>query len=169
MKKGFTLLELMIVLAIFTVIMGSIFTALSIGKNSFYTGSVQVEMQQEARKGLDRMVKELRQTNNFVIPSLPADDIFYNTITFRLPVTDVNGYTNWTSDVTYSLGGLNGTQLLRMTVNGTEILANNINSIQFRRTTSTPNVIDIRIQAVKNTLIGHTIQAPLNCQVNMRN
>jgi len=150
--KGFTLIELMVVIFIFSVIMAATFGVLSIGRQSWHTGSTQVELQQETRRAMDRMVRELRESGSTHI-SIPVGG---SSITFQVPidedtidttvdddVLDVNGNIEWGAggslgrSIQYLLGGLNNRQLLRRVLNGYPtgvqvgadvILANNIRS-----------------------------------------
>ncbi|MBU3933383.1 MAG: prepilin-type N-terminal cleavage/methylation domain-containing protein [Candidatus Omnitrophica bacterium] len=150
--RGFTLVELMVVIFIFSIIMAATFGVLSTGRQSWHTGSTQVELQQETRRAMDRMVRELRESGSTHI-SIPVGG---GSITFQVPidediidttvdddVLDVNGNIEWGAggnlgrSIQYLLGGLNNRQLLRRVLNGYPIgvqvgadviLANNIRS-----------------------------------------
>lgn len=173
---GFTLVELMVVVLILLIIIAGIFGVLNVGRQSWYTGGTQVELRQETRKAMDRMVKELRQSETAVI-SVPADDSWYNTITFQVPedtdgdgdVIDADSNIEWGNQITYSLGGLNNEQVLRTSSGSTAVLANDVVSLQFRRSTATPNIVEISLQAQKDAMPGRTMQADLNSQVSLRN
>lgn len=175
--KAFTLIELMIVLLIFTIILGGILTVMTMGRTSWQSGNTQVVVQQEARKGIDKMVRELRQSRPDTIVGVPADDNFYSAITFQIPedadgdndVIDDSGNIEWGNQISYSLGGLGGQQLLRTEAGQVTVLANNIVSVQVRRQSSTPNIVEMRLQSQKTTIRGHLIEAFLNSQVMMRN
>ena len=175
--KGLTLVELMIVLLIFSIILGAIFAIMNVSRTSWQTGNVQVEMQQETRKGMDRMLSELRQSGQTVITGVPANGASYSSVTFQIPedsdsdgdVTDGSGNIEWSAQITYSLGGLDGEQLLRASGGSSTVLANKITSLQFSRAAGTPNILEISLQAQKNTAQGTTIQSTVNSQVNLRN
>lgn len=175
--KGFTLIETMIVLLIFSIILGAIFSTMTIGKLSWYSGDAQVEVQQETRKGLSRMSKELRQSRSSVIQGVPPDGEYHNTIIFKIPedidgdgdTIDNSGNIEWSNDITYSLGGLNNRQLLRTEEGESTVLANNIALLQFRRGSTTQELLEINLMAEKRTIQGHIIQSTLSSQVELRN
>lgn len=175
--KGFTFIETIVTLLIFSIILGAIFTAMAMGRLSWYSGDAQVEVQQETRKGLSGMTRELRQTRSSVIRDVPPDGNYYNTITFNVPedidgdgdTIDNTGNIEWSSDITYSLGGLNNKQLLRTEGGQSTVLANNITLLQFRRGSTTQELLEINLQAEKKTIRGHSIQSSLGSQVKLRN
>lgn len=57
---GFSLAELLVVLAVVGLVMAATVTLLLAGQQSYGFGAARVEAQQSARVGLERMVKELR-------------------------------------------------------------------------------------------------------------
>jgi prepilin-type N-terminal cleavage/methylation domain-containing protein len=59
-SEGFTLAELLVVIAILGFIMGAVFTLQQQGQFAYLTGAARVEVQQNARLGLDTMISELR-------------------------------------------------------------------------------------------------------------
>lgn len=59
---GFTLVEVMIVASLFIVIMGGILAILSVGKYSWYQTDVEIELQQDLRKAMTRVIMELRES-----------------------------------------------------------------------------------------------------------
>jgi prepilin-type N-terminal cleavage/methylation domain-containing protein len=59
-SEGFTLAELLVVIAILGFIMGAVFTLQQQGQLAYLTGAARVEVQQNARLGLDTMISELR-------------------------------------------------------------------------------------------------------------
>lgn len=181
-RKGLTLIEILVAMFIFSIVLGALFTVLAAGRVSWNAGASQVDVQQEARKALDMMVKELRQTASAKISNVPADGTAYNTITFQTPIITITRdpitgkvvgiNINWSGNIQYSLGGLNGRQLLRAQGGIQRILANNILSIGFTRNAGTPTVLNITATAQKNTFSGFTtIQSSvtLNSKAKLRN
>lgn len=59
-KKGFTLVELLIALAISGIVLASIYTAFQSQQNSYIAQDQVSEMQQSVRAGLDMMLREIR-------------------------------------------------------------------------------------------------------------
>ena len=57
---GFTLAELLVVVALLGLVMGAIFTLQRQGQLAYLVGAARVEVQQNARLGLDTMMNDLR-------------------------------------------------------------------------------------------------------------
>ena len=63
-KKGFTLVEVLIVVAIIAVMIRGIFLTLSTGQNTWMTTDVQIQLQDNLRITMDRVSKELRESGS---------------------------------------------------------------------------------------------------------
>jgi len=144
--KGFTLVELMIVLVIFSVIMGATYGVVNMGQTSFKTGDVQIVVQQEARKAMDKIITELREASSV---NLSAEYPF----------------TVWGNKIKYTVVN----SQLQRTIQGqsSTVLANDIGNIQF--SLSGGNVIYITLTTQRNTVFGHTLRANLTSQLTLRN
>ena len=59
--SGFTLAELLVVMALVGVVMAGTVTLLAASQRSYSAGAARVEAQQAARVGLERMITELRE------------------------------------------------------------------------------------------------------------
>ncbi|OIO34596.1 MAG: hypothetical protein AUJ70_00775 [Candidatus Omnitrophica bacterium CG1_02_40_15] len=171
-NRGFTLLEIIIVVFLFSIISAAIFSVLATGRNSLSAGESQIGVQQACRNGLDAMIKELRQASVSTIQGVPADGANYSSITFQIPTTiDATGIT-WSSNIQYALSGLNSAQLLKTQSGSQKVLANNISALSFNRSAVNPNVVNISITAQKNTFPGFTARQStitLVSQVKLRN
>lgn len=80
-RQGMSLLEVMFAVAILTVVMGALFT---LGNSLGDTAQVQealVTAQEEARKGLNLIVRDLRQSASFSMSALPTDTLTYQVAT----------------------------------------------------------------------------------------
>ncbi len=185
-NKGFTLVETVIVFAIFFVIGGAIFATLTMGRKSWQSGNVQVEMQQEARRALGYMSKELRQTGSNKIQGI-ADGGSGSSIIFEIPydvdgdgdVIDAGGTIEWSDDpgpnrigaITYLLSG--GQILRNLSLGGESVLANKITGLTFSRPSAM--IVEIDVTAEKYTFKGFTsvgdekVTINLNTQVTLRN
>ncbi|MEK6732521.1 MAG: prepilin-type N-terminal cleavage/methylation domain-containing protein [Candidatus Omnitrophota bacterium] len=171
-NKGFTLIEIMVVVFLFSIIFAAIFSVLGTGRNSMSVGESQIGVQQACRNGLDAMMKELRQADVSTIIGVPANGVNYNSITFQIPTTVGAAGITWSSNIQYALGGLNGTQLIRTQSGSQKVLANNIAAVSFNRLAASQTVLNISITAQKNTFPGFTARqsnVTLTSQVKLRN
>lgn len=106
MKKGFTLVELMLVVLIFSALFAALLTVLASSQRGWTTGHKQLEEQQEARKAVDSISKLLRKSNpDWVISGVhyPVSITDGNRIDFYEPVFDVNGNISYLKKVTFKL------------------------------------------------------------------
>jgi len=180
LKKGFTLLELMIVVLIFTFLFAALLTVVSTSDRSWRTGQHKLTVQQEARKAMDIMTKLLRQSNpDWVIGGVdyPITITSNNRIDFYQPVFDSTGNITMLQKVTFKLNPSNTTQLLKNqgdTVNPV-VIANNVQSVSFggdcvgcgASCTGCAVTIDIQTQ---DTIQGNqVINFDLSSQVALRN
>lgn len=173
--RGFTLVEVLITVFIFSLIFMAMFGVLSVGVGSWHTDDVEAGLNQELRKTLMVMNKQLRQSRTSVVTGVPADDNYYTSITFKVPedvdgdgdVIDSLGNIEWSGDINYSLNANN--QIIRSTQSGSSILANNISSLQFRRPAGNPDIIEIYITAQKATSMGRNLGSSIASSVRMRN
>lgn len=171
--KGFSLVEVMVTVLIFSLIFAAVFMLLTGGQASWYTGDVQIELTQEIRKALLTVDKELRQTASSVISDVPADGDYYISITFRIPkdidddgdVISAIGTMEWSDNINYSLNANN--QIIRTYPLGISVLANNISVLRFRR--PEPDIIEIYITAQKTTILGRNLQTSIMSSLKLRN
>ncbi len=119
-NKGFSLIELMVVLVLLSIIILGLVTFFSGGVRSWITGQSQLRAQREARMSLDMMVKEIR------LGSSVTKNSDYS-ITINVPSLGSNS----AYDVTFSWSNISGDPLNR-TVNGvTNQLLEDIENINF--------------------------------------
>jgi len=78
-QKGFSLIEMMVVVIILGVIVLGLVTFFTGGVKSWVAGQSQLKAQREARQATDRMVREIREGKNVKINST------YNSILFITP------------------------------------------------------------------------------------
>ncbi len=184
-NNAFTLIEMMVVMAIFTIIAGAMVRILLAGGASWRVGEAQIQVVQEARKGMSGMLRELSQTRPSQITGVPADDSFYNSIAFRIPsgttglivgaaqntdgAIDAGGNVIWSAQIQYSRGGANNKQLLRTTGGISTVIANNVTSLTFRRLASTPDIVEITIGTQRTTTESRLIQYSLSNKTKLRN
>lgn len=172
--KGFTLFEILVVCAVFTVLLFAIFQVLDTGIGSWVSGDVSTEVRQELIKTFMRMERELKETRPAQISlGSGANSV---SLTFKVPqdingdgtILDSSGYVEWSADITYALNASN--QITR-TVSGHApvVIANNITSLQFSRPASPVNILQIDITAQKNSAKGQPFSDSGQIMVKMRN
>lgn len=150
MKKGFTLVELLVSITLLTIIIGALIAVFNMGRHVYEANEGMLSMQRIIRQSLEGMATEIRQSS--------LSDITVGgggtTISFIVPVTlDPLAYS---SSIEYYVDGNN--QLVREHPNGTtKILATNIDSISF---TVTGDIVDVVVQGtveLKNDDLNFTI------------
>ena len=135
MRKAFTLIELMIVIFIFTFLFAAILTVLTTQDRSWRTGYDKVTAQQEARKAVDNIARLLRESN----PSWDIGGTPYpvtitagNRIDFYQPIFDAGGAITTLRKVTFKLNPSNIRQLLKKEGVLPEVaVANDVDSVNF--------------------------------------
>ena len=95
-QKGFSLIEMMVVVAILGIIILGLVTFFTGGTRSWVIGQHQLEAQRNARLSMDRMVKEIREGKNITGGSETS-------ITVLVPHFDVDGNIDSNYSVTYAL------------------------------------------------------------------
>lgn len=171
-KKGFTLVEILVSVAIFAILIAAVSTVFLVGESSWQTNSVRMELQQELRKAMDWMKNDLRQTRDSAITGGPvvADGQPYTSITFYLPNGVSGGSITWNTDTTqFILGGTDNNQLQRIEGADTRVLALNIETLEFTRQAATSGIIEVLLAAEKDTIKGATITSSLTFEIQMRN
>ncbi len=124
---------------------------LNLGNRIYINDKVLLEMEQQARNGLQRMEKEIRQASSHTIVSLGAGS---DQLTFSIPSAN---------NVMYYL---TGTNLTREFPAGTKrTVASNIGRLQF---SVNNKVMTIDIRADK-TIYNRTVSFPLIQKVRLRN
>jgi len=183
--RGFTLMEMMVVLAIFSIVMGVAFTTLSLNETFRDLVLIRIELYRHNKVAVENMRMELqRSTANsitiqdnatptpdaiwFQIPLINSVDNQYN-----IPWGARKGSTDYPNYfIRYRL---NGTDFMREVLDNTlapvantqELITENIVDLQFTR--PSPNYIVINVTGEKRTLQGRRINATLQTTVYVRN
>lgn len=78
--KGFTLIEGLVIIVIFVLVVGVVFTSYVLSQRGYREGEISAELTQNARVVLERMVREIRQAREMVT-ELPesAEEAFDST------------------------------------------------------------------------------------------
>ena len=136
----------MIAMAIFSIILGAIYSVLSMGRASYYTGDTQIAVQQEARKAMDKMTREIREASSVNLSDDYPFLIQANRIKYEV----------------------NSGQLQKIIEGGsTTVLANDVGNVQF--TLIGGDIVYITLTTQKNTVLGRSLSADLTSQVKLRN
>jgi prepilin-type N-terminal cleavage/methylation domain-containing protein len=159
--KSFTLIEILVSLAILSVIIGGIFSVFNIADKTWNLDTGFVELQQTIRPVMDGMVREIRQSNpsNVTLSSGGA------MVTFKVP--DV------TSNISYYLSA---DEIIREhPIGTTAVLVDEVNSVCFcwdntnnTCTTTCSDFFTVRLEATKNVR-GRILPFTLSERVRLRN
>jgi len=168
-SHGFTLMEMLITIMLFSFIMAGVYAVTAAGENSWQVNQVKIELQQEMRKAMDNMIHELRQAGDSSIVNVPADNTWYTTVTFRTPAGVSSGSINWNADtIQFVRGGANNEYLQRVS-SSTKTICQDMQSLQFRRQSTSPDILEVAMQAQKNTVKGAVVNYDLNFSIQLRN
>jgi prepilin-type N-terminal cleavage/methylation domain-containing protein len=151
MRKGFTLVELVVSVVLLSLMIGALVAIFNMGHNVYYTNEGMLDMQRIVRQSMENMIRELRQSQ--------AADITIGgggtTISFVIPIS-IDPLKN-SSSIQYYVDTNN--QLIREhPVKSQQVLATGINSINF---TLTGNILDIVVRGVidlKNEDLNFTVR-----------
>lgn len=91
MRKGFTLVEMLVVVAIFSALFAAILTVLAASDRSWRVGRNKLIVQQEARKAMDNIARALRQSRPEWVTILPSECEDRKKILIYKPVFDGAG------------------------------------------------------------------------------
>lgn len=152
--KALTFIEVIFAVAIFTIMIGSLFEVFSLGKMFWVTQENKITVQREVRQALTRMAKELREGSNVnVVPGVSS-------ITVTFTRQDVG-------DITYqwSSTGSNAQKILRTLNGNTSIVADNISLISASHDS---NSVTVRVRATKNYKGGRVVTYELEEKVALR-
>ena len=162
-NKGFTLLELMVVLVILSLIILGAVTFFGGGMRSWISGQFQLQAQRETRIALDRMVKEIRE-----------GDIIDDTSDSNTIIVDYNVLGN--PRVTYNWDGPSGASLTRSTLP----FLDNVHSINFTylnqagiemdyESDASKILINLQVDLDGDASTGGNPDVILDTEVNLRN
>lgn len=174
--SGFTLVEVMIVVVIFSIMFAVTFDVLLSGRRSFDTSSIRYDIQTNAALGLNNMARELKNSASLYV-YVDADGDW---VKFLVPMGySQNGDIIWGADgqtnhrIRYEVNGQN--QLVRdrfdtsdSLVNGTtRILANYVDDVDFN---SQPKGLIINITtSEQNKVTKEWLEENLSSTITFRN
>jgi prepilin-type N-terminal cleavage/methylation domain-containing protein len=186
-RNGFTLVEIMVAVAITTLMVGMIYTMLAAGQEAWDIKSTQTDMQARGRLAMSQMVKELRQTTrtstqnpspNIAIPSTPNN----RQIDFYLPldldgdgtIADTNGAVEWDTSNKIQYQYVPGQTMLRRLEKGEkQTIALNVSDVRFIDQgidpALYPNELKITLTLQAKTKRQRTLSRDFTAMVKMRN
>lgn len=149
------------------------FQLLDVGRSSWFTSDVSVELRQDIIRAFASMEKDLRKTRPSQI-NLGVGSTS-NSLTFKIPadvdgngtVLNSSGALEWSSNITYSLNSAH--RIVRTSTASTKILAHNIAVLEFTRPVSPLNLLQIDITAEKRSPSGEQLQDTGQIIIKMRN
>jgi len=116
-EKGFSLIELMVVVAVLSIVILGLVTFFTAGTRSWVSGQSQLKAQREARQVMDRMVKEIRHGKSATLNSTES-------IKVHIPaLSDSSAY--------YVTFEKSGRYLNRIVDSGTNHLLDNVTKLEF--------------------------------------
>ena len=127
MKKngGFSMVEMLVVVAVFTMIMAGLFTTLVTGNTLWRSSEDAVAIQRDARNALWQMTKDMRKGSGAVVTQSSGS----TAVSFTHP-TDGNVTYTWANS------GANANKLIRQTATVSRTLANYISTLTFTNQTT---------------------------------
>jgi len=170
-EKGYTLLELLIVIAVFGILMSALFSSITYSRASFRDAGYQIDRQQDARRAVDKIAWELKKSSTVWDIDGGRYSVSVNEdgdqLDFYIPVFDEDNQITELKAVRYYMDTVNTSQLLRKEgIENAVVAANNIYNIASQKpffTFSDPIVV-LNIPVVKNNSVF-----TLTTQVNLRN
>lgn len=150
-KRGFSLVELMVATAIFLTVSAGVLGIFNSGTTLYIRDTSLLDLQQKVRNSMDRMVREIRESELSTVTVVSADN---HTFMFNTPNEVAVAYT------------LSGTNLIREYPIGTQtIVSDDIARLNF---TKNGALLTIDIEA-RQTLYGVDYSFPLRENVRLRN
>lgn len=177
-RAGFTLHEVAVAAALFLIALGVFFAVAGVSRQSWETGSAEMQLRQEARRALSRIVRELRQADigTVTVPATgqPATDIW-----FRIPEDQdadgewiEGGVVEWSENHYFGMNRDGSGELLyRKGVGGAEVsvVTGDVTGLTFTRTAATPSIVDITLSLSKATPSGRVVTKSFSDRAKIRN
>ncbi len=164
--KAFTLIEVLVSALILSIFVVGVFLVLNTGDITYNMDTAWLDLRQQARLAMDRMVRELREAKKGSVSISGGTTITFNTLT--------------ASNIQYYRSGTQNRAIREHPAGTTQILGNFINSLSFCCWHDTPspgqcnttcagsNLVEIQLTA-SNTVKGRNLSFPLKEQVRLRN
>lgn len=170
-RPGMTIIELVVVLALLVLVFGMTAVLFSQGQVAWLNQSAKLTLQHEARQAVQLMARELRQTALGWVAIGGGG----RSIQFRLPtdldgdgdVINAAGAVEWGAPITYAVEP--SLQLVKRQGAARTVLANGVNTVDFRQDPIDPQRLIVRVVLERRTLVGHALQADSSTEIRLRN
>lgn len=150
------MVELMVTFIIMSFIVWSVYSVFNMADNVWNSDMGIVDLQQDARQAMDRMINEIRQTKASLVTVTAGTQI-----TFQVPIDITVSPVTYSDNISYYINASN--QIIREhPVNTTVVLANNIDSLNFLPSPFIGDIVTIELTSTK-TVRGRTLCFPSPC------
>jgi len=159
-SAGFTMMEMMMVVAIMSIAFGTIYKSFEHINRSTTTENVKAGVQQRVRIAVDFMVQDIRLAglNPLESPDIGIQDADPDSIRFTMDANFDGDDDDTFEDITYAFNSANGS-LMQTNHLGSEVLIDNVTNLNFTyldtADQTTSNKDDIR-----SVIISLTMQRP---------
>ena len=171
-QRGFTLVEILMVVGIASMITYAIFASMFAGDAQAKTADIKMAVQDSARESLYKMIQEIRSSSSNAVNGNIV--IGANTISFNIPnpaspfAGDFTENWNGSHRIQY---GLNGNQLTRtnLTTRAVTVVGNDITGITFAQVAE---IVTVTLNAQRQLINGRLVPATplqLQAQAELRN
>jgi hypothetical protein len=169
-QAGLTVLELTVAMSIGAIILFALFALWDVGFTAFESAEAQTRVNQELRKAIQMIVPDVAESAAAKILDVPADGSWYYSLTFHRPEDISGGEITWSPDaITYAVGGLNASQLIRTAGTEQRVVATNILSFRARRFPDRPDAIEIVVLGRQTSRTAPQVDGQLSVTVKTRN
>lgn len=174
-EKGFSLIELMMVIGLSSIMFYALAMAMRGGSEQLDSTGLRMNIQESAREGLHRIVQEIRQS----APTRITIGAGGNSVQFRVPdpanPTNADYTPNWVSsrNISYTRGGT-GNQVIRTdtTTGATQVVANDVVVLNFTGNGAAPTLVTVTMSVQRTLTNGKVVPNPalqLSAQARVRN
>jgi prepilin-type N-terminal cleavage/methylation domain-containing protein len=163
--KGFTLVEILVVMALAGMIFYGMHTLFRLGSQQANALNVRMTIEDSAREGLTRMLQEIRESTPAKISASSSS------LTLQIPAgVDSSGHITWSSPVTYGLSGNSQSQLVRTSGGSSQVVANNVQNMAVTlNPPSAPTLVTVRLDLLRQSIEGRSFSETLIGQGKVRN
>jgi prepilin-type N-terminal cleavage/methylation domain-containing protein len=162
-SAGFTLIEVLVVIALLSLVFGTVYRSFANVNRSYTNENVKAGVQQKARIGIDLMARDIR---------LAGLDPLGSANTGFDPATTNSSSIGYTADLNYDgdiddpfedmVYSLNGHSLEQTSHLGTATLMDNVSALSFTYLDAEENVLPVPLgtDQIRTVLISLTVQRP---------